>query len=118
MPLCLSVDKPKGICACVFLQAETYPLESCRVGAPAPTATLNVKTVTKRAFDGRALHGLKSFVVYFFDNIMFTRRPTARHSPVFSTAERPVCVPYKRKRKGTIPDRLIRQKVGSDSEAL
>ena len=29
-----------------------------------------------------------------------------------------VCVPYKRKRKGTIPDRLIRQKVGSDSEAL
>ena len=27
-----------------------------------------------------------------------------------------VCVPYKR--KGTTPNRLIRQKVGSDSEAL
>ena len=35
---------------------------------------------------------------------MISRRPTARHSPAFSAAERPVCVPYKR--KGTTPDRL------------
>ena len=28
---------------------------------------------------------------------MFLRRPTERHSPVFSAAERPVCVPYKRR---------------------
>ena len=32
----------------------------------------------------------------FFDNIMFLRRPTARHPPMFPVAERPVCVPYKR----------------------
>ena len=49
---------------------------------------------------------------------MFHRRPTARRILTFSTAERPVCVPYKRKGKGTTPDRLKRQKVGSDSEAL
>ncbi len=29
-------------------------------------------------------------------NFMFPRRPTERQSPTFSTAERPVCVPYKR----------------------
>ena len=28
---------------------------------------------------------------------MIIRRPTECHSPVFFTAERPVCVPYKRK---------------------
>ena len=28
---------------------------------------------------------------------MFHRRPTERHSPMFFAAERPVCVPYKRK---------------------
>ena len=28
---------------------------------------------------------------------MFLRRPTARHPPMFFSAERPVCVPYKRK---------------------
>ena len=28
---------------------------------------------------------------------MFDRRPTGRHMHTFSTAERPVCVPYKRK---------------------
>ena len=44
---------------------------------------------------------------------MLSRRPTERHSPMFFTAERPVCVPYKR--KGTIPDRLIPKKVGSKS---
>ena len=30
-----------------------------RVAAPAASATVNAKTVTIRAFDGRALHGLK-----------------------------------------------------------
>ena len=43
-------------------------------------------------------------------NFMFHRRPTERHSPMFSTAERPVCVPYKRKGKGTTPYRLHRKK--------
>ena len=40
------------------LQEAALPL-SCRVAAPAASATVNVKTVTIRAFDGRALHGLK-----------------------------------------------------------
>ena len=44
---------------------------------------------------------------------MFDRRPTGRHMHTFFTAERPVCVPYKR--KGTMPNRLKRQKVGSKS---
>ena len=44
---------------------------------------------------------------------MFPRRPTERHVLTFSTAERPVCVPYKR--KDTKPDRLKRQKGGSKS---
>ena len=44
---------------------------------------------------------------------MFNRRPTERHSPTISTAERPVCVPYKR--KGTTPNRLKAKKVGSKS---
>ena len=38
---------------------------------------------------------------------MFLRRPTERHPPAFSTAERPVCVPYKR--KGTTPNRQNRR---------
>ena len=82
---------------------------TCRVGAPAPTATVNKQRITKRAFDGRALHGLKFLCrVIFIRQFMFIRRPSERYSPMFSAAERPVCVPYKR--KGTIPDRLIRQK--------
>ena len=35
---------------------------------------------------------------------MSNGRPTERHPPAFSTAERPVCVPYKRK-----PHRLNRR---------
>ena len=46
---------------------------------------------------------------------MLPRRPSERHPPMFSSAERPVCVPYKRKGKGTTPDRLIPKKVGSKS---
>ena len=46
---------------------------------------------------------------------MFPRRQTARQSPVFFTAERPVCVPYKRKGQCTTPDRLKPKKVGSKS---
>ena len=38
---------------------------------------------------------------------MFHRRPSERHSPTFFTAERPVCVPYKR--KGTTPNRQNRR---------
>ena len=61
--------------------------------------------------------GLKIAPCIFYSSILcFPRRPTERHMLTFSTAERPVCVPYKR--KGTKPDRLKRQKVGSDSEAL
>ena len=48
-----------------------------------------------------------------FVNFMFSRRLTARHSLMFFTAERPVCVPYRR--KGTTPDRMIPKKVGSKS---
>ena len=44
---------------------------------------------------------------------MFDRRPTGRHMHTFSTAERPVCVPYKR--KGTVPNRMTPKKVGSKS---
>ncbi len=44
---------------------------------------------------------------------MFPSRPTEWHLPAFSTAERPVCVPYKR--KGTTPNRLKPKKVGSKS---
>ena len=39
---------------------------------------------------------------------MFINRQTEKHFNTFSAAER----------KGTTPDRLIRQKVGGDSEAL
>ena len=46
---------------------------------------------------------------------MFPRRPTERHSPMFFSAERPVCVPYKRKGQCTTPDRLKPKKVGSKS---
>ena len=71
---------------------------TCRVGAPAPTATVNKQRITKRAFDGRALHGLKFLCrVIFIRQFMFIRRPSERYSPMFSAAERPVCVPYKRK---------------------
>ena len=49
---------------------------------------------------------------------MFPRRPTERHIHTFSTAERPVRVPYKRESECTKLYLLIRQKVGSDSEAL
>ena len=38
---------------------------------------------------------------------MIIRRPTARRILTFFTAERPVCVPYKR--KGTLPNRLNRR---------
>ena len=69
-----------------------------RAAAPAASATVNVQKITKRAFDGHALHGLKQLRnINLFVNFMFPRRPTARQSPVFFTAERPVCVPYKRK---------------------
>ena len=84
-----------------------------RAAAPAASAAVNVKTVTIRAFDGRSLHGLKFTLCICSVNFMFPRRLTAWHSPVFSTAERPVCVPYKR--KGTTPDRMIPKKVGSKS---
>ena len=85
-----------------------------RAAAPAASATVNIQKITKRAFDGRTLHGLKQLHnINLFVNFMFPRRPTARHSPMFSAAERPVCVPYKR--KGTIPNRLIPKKVGSKS---
>ena len=87
-----------------------------RVAAPAASATVNVKTVTRRAFDGRTMHGLKFTLCICSVNFMFPRRQTEKNKPTFPTAERPVCVPYKR--KGTTPDRLKRQKVGSDSEAL
>ena len=33
--------------------------QNCRVAAPAASATVNIQKITKRAFDGRALHGLK-----------------------------------------------------------
>ena len=48
-------------------------------------------------------------------NFMFPRRPTERHIHTFSTAERPLCVPYKRESECTKLYLLIRQKVGSDS---
>ena len=87
-----------------------------RAAAPAASATVNVQKITKRAFDGRTLHGLKQLHnINLFVNFMFPRRPTARHSPVFFTAERPVCVPYKRKGQCTTPDRLKPKKVGSKS---
>ena len=67
-----------------------------RAAAPAASAAVNVKTVTIRAFDGRSLHGLKFTLCICSVNFMFPRRPTEQHIHTFSTAERPVCVPYKR----------------------
>ena len=32
---------------------------NCRVAAPAASATVDVQKITKRAFDGRTLYGLK-----------------------------------------------------------
>ena len=84
-----------------------------RAAAPAASATVNIQKITKRAFDGRTMHGLKLTLCICSVNFMFPRRQTEKNKPTFPTAERPVCVPYKR--KGTIPDRLKRQKVGSDS---
>ena len=86
---------PGGIfCMRMFVSRDEPNLLNRRVGAPAPTATVNKQKITKRTFDGRALHGLKFTLCICSVNFMFSRRPTARHSPSFSTAERPVCVPY------------------------
>ena len=52
--------KPCGIFGMrMFVSLDKPNLLNHRVGAPAPTATVKVKKITKRAFDGRALHGVK-----------------------------------------------------------
>ena len=79
-----------------------------RAAAPAASATVNVQEITKRAFDGHTLHGLKQLRnINLFVNFMFPRRPTERHLHSFST--------YKRKGQCTTPDRLKPKKVGSKS---
>ena len=67
-----------------------------RAAAPAASATVNIQKIAKRAFDGRTMHGLNFTLCICSVNFMFHRRPNERHPPAFSTAERPVCVPYKR----------------------
>ena len=42
---------------------------TCRVGAPAPTATVNIQKITKRAFDRRTLHALKFTLCIYFINL-------------------------------------------------
>ena len=64
---------------------------TCRVGAPAPTATVNIQKITRRVFDRRTLHGLKfTLRIYFvnlccpstkrtaFANVFFRGTPGAR----------------------------------------
>ena len=67
-----------------------------RVAAPAASATLNVQKITKRAFDGHTLQGLKKLHnINLFVNFMFPRRPTERCLQMFSA--------YKRKRNTQNP---------------
>ena len=63
---------------CVPYKRKAVRLQ-CRVAAPAASATLNVKTVTIRVFDGRALQGLKFTLCKRSLNFMFDRRLTERH---------------------------------------
>ena len=90
-----------------------------RVGAPAPTATVNIQKITKRAFDGRALHGLKRLHYANYIRYFFVSRSTDRtaHAHV-SHRGTPGVRSLQAEKQYTKPDRLIRQKVGSDSEAL
>ena len=84
-----------------------------RAAAPAASATVNIQKITKRAFDRHTLQGLKKLHnINLFVNFMFPRRPTERYMLTFSTAERPVCVPYKRK-----PHRLNRRAAAPTASA-
>ena len=60
-PMFFSAERP----VCVPYKRKPIRL-NCRAAAPAASATVDVKKITKRAFDGRALHGLK----YLYDTKM------------------------------------------------
>ena len=68
--------------------------------------TEDYKTCVRRTDDA----WVEVYIVYLFRKFYVSRRPTARHSPLLFTAERPVCVPYRR--KGTTPDRDRKHKNG------
>ena len=84
--------------------ADNYTLYIMTGGSEARISEPRSGEIRKPPFDVNR----DSCRVDFIFPVLISRRPTERHSPVF-----PAC-----KRKGTIPNRLIRQKVGSDSEAL
>ena len=54
MPAFSSAERP----VCVPYKRKPIRL-NCRVAAPAASATVDVQKITKRAFDGRTLYGLK-----------------------------------------------------------
>ena len=106
--LCVSVDRTNGICTCNFLVRFMFPRRPTerhihtfstaerpvcvpykrkrhrlnrRVAAPAASATVNKQKITKRAFDGRTMHGLNFTLCFCSVNCMF---PVARPNGIFT----------------------------------
>ncbi len=58
-PMFFSAERP--VCVPYKRKGTTPNRQNCRAAAPAASATVDEKKITKRAFDGRTLHGLKYF---------------------------------------------------------